>query len=95
MFDSALELALRRYSVLPLQVAKLPGMPVVDCDRRSVSREAQAGEQRASYAASAKEYDTLHESRARAWSAAATSASTSFSVCAVEIIQCKPFEGVM
>ena len=39
--------------------------------------------------------DSLHTRSAHARSAASMSAATSVSVCAVEMIQCRPFEGVM
>jgi hypothetical protein len=61
----------------------------------SIFRETQARKQRGRNAASPKKNHCPHESSAQTRSAAASSASTSLSVCTVEMIQCRPFEGVM
>ena len=75
-------------------------MRVVDNDGGVVSRQAQPFEQRAGNASAAKKNDgalwlNFHARSTQAWSAASISLATSFSVCAVEMIQCSPFEGVM
>ena len=83
------------YAVLPLEFLQLFGMPVMHDDGLTVPRQPQPRQQRAGDTTAPKKDGGLHESPEHAWSAASTSACTSVSVCAVEIIQCRPLEGVI
>ena len=83
------------YAVLPLELSQLLGMPVMHDDGLVVLRKPQSRQQRAGDASATEKDCGLHESPEHAWSAASTSACTSASVCAVEIIQCRPLEGVI
>src|SRR5271156_6356808 len=83
------------YCILPFEFVQLTGMPVMHNDRTVVARESQSRHQRARDTSTAQKDCGFHDSSEQAWSAASTSFRTSASVCAVEIIQCKPLEGVI
>ncbi len=95
-----MQIRLAFHAIFPFELAQLMGMAVVHDNGLVISRAPQSGHQRAGDASAAeKDQDSyasaFHVNFAQAWSAASTSACTSRSVWAVEMIQCKPLEGVM
>ena len=107
MLDSAAELRFDGNSILPLELPEFPWIAIMDDDWPVVFRKPQSGDERARDASTAEKDGRLpttscfhasscfHVKSVQARSTASTSAATSASVCAVEMIQCRPFEGVM
>ena len=94
-FYGPMQIRFDGYAVLPLELLQLSSMPVMHNDGLIVPRQPQPRQQRAGDTAATEKDGGFHESPEQAWSAASTSVCTSASVCAVEIIQCRPFEGVI
>src|SRR6266849_5840958 len=93
--NGAAQTGFRTHPVLSLELSQLSRMSVVHHNWFFVSSEAEPGQQRTRDAAAAKKNCGLHASSAHARSTASTSVVTSLSVCTVEMIQCRPLEGVM
>ena len=93
--EGTMQILLDADAIKLLQSAQLWRMAIVNQNRLAVFRQTQSSEQGSGNASAAEKNSSLHASSAQAWSAARTSASISASLCAVEMIQCRPFEGVM
>ena len=92
---SAAKIRLDGNCILPFELPQLPWIAVVHDDRLIVVRKPQSRDKCAGDASSAEKDGRFHASFLQTWSAASTSAATSAFLCAVEMIQCSPFEGVI
>ena len=100
LFDSAMQVRLHLNIVLAFELAQFVRVPIVHDDGLPESCQAQTGQQRAGDASTTQKDNGIlsHGFQSRpvqAMSAASMSVATSFSVCAVEMIQCRPLDGVM
>ena len=86
--------------VLTFEFTQFVRVAIVHDDGRPESSQAQPCQQRSSNASATQKDDGIcspgfHSRSAQAKSAASISVATSLSVCAVEMIQCRPLDGVM
>jgi len=95
VLHSPLQIRLDSNCVLLFEMTQFPRIAIMRNDRFIVFRKPQSRYECARDASTAEKDGRLHASFLQAWSAASSSAATSASVCAVEMIQCRPFEGVM
>jgi len=92
---SSLQVFFRNDTIMCAQIPQLAGMAIVNDDRLPVLCQAEASQEGAGDASAAEEDDRPHANSRQAWPAASSRALMSCSVCAVEMIQWRPFEGVM
>ena len=100
LLDGAMQVRLNLNIVLAFELAQLVRVAIMHDDGLPESCQAQAGQQRTGDASSTQKDNGIfshgfHSRPAQARSAASISVATSFSVCAVEMIQCRPLDGVM
>lgn len=100
LLDGVKQVRLNLNIVLAFELTQLVRVVIVHDDGLPESCQAQTGQQRAGDASTTQKHNGIvshgfHPRPAQARSAASISVATSFSVCAVEMIQCRPLDGVM
>ena len=100
LLDGATQVRLNLNIVLAFELAQLVRVVIVHDDGLPEPCQAQTGQQRAGDASTTQKHSGIcshgfHPRPTQARSAASISVATSFSVCAVEMIQCRPLDGVM